>query len=853
MKNSVQKKLALQAKLNRERVSSFVVDLRQKEVVVKTEISRGEKKLFKDLKTKYQVVSGAIKQVKPNLLLLEKKAARSWRQYFRQLAGLGRFKISVNWPKKRGRLISPWQEFIQFQEKKFATALVGTVNRLSGKKGIKSVKRLVVAKLAPDSASSWYSPLFSFVAILVLIVIPFKLLAHFQIGSFSDWEAGIMAKSEAALGNMMAAAEAVAEQDFEGAETSFQVAGENFLAAQVELAKINDGLLILAGFSKDPKIKMASESKNIMAAGVSASSLGRNLVLATDSLFTDQETDFSRRLENFLVYGKEAIKDAKLLAVAVSKIKLTNIPEAQRARFAVLSNQAAKLAATLEEFVSAGEKIKSALGLTRDKRYLIVFQNNAELRASGGFLGSYALVDVREGGIRKLEVPAGGSYDLEAGRKVTVAAPEPLWLVDPLWRFWDANWWPDWPTTAQNLMWFYENSGGSSVDGVISVTPAVVESLLRVTGPIDMTEEYGLVVGADNFWQDVKVIVERDNLALTHPEVVADLPEKSLQPIETILPIEQGLEVNTRNKPKKIIGDLLVKIMEVLPQKLNQENLIDLLTLFEDNMAAKHILVYFKDPVLQSEASIRNWGGEVKASEGDYLMVVNTNIAGQKSDRVMSEEIQHSSTVSPDGTVINTLKIIRTHNGIKREAMTGVRNVDWLRVYVPAGSQLISADGFRRPDEQYLQDRPESGWQEIPLLQAERQAVIDLGTGTRTYEENGKQVFANWLMVDPGETAIVTLTYRLPKNFFEPLAVSDWKTRLNSWLNPSEKAVLPYSLLVQKQPGAAPSVFSSRLKLPVATEIIWRHPEDMNLQDGWEVKTNLDRDKYWSVLLKKNN
>jgi len=837
---------------NRERFSSFVVDLRKKQLDIQTDISHEESKLVSSLKEKYQEMSGAVSQIKPNLLRFEKKAARDWGNYFSKLLESLKIKRPV-WRFKKVNRLSLWQEFIITQEKKFVEALHGKSPASNKKKKLKVLKKKHTINYAHQSTESWYGPLLSFIAILILIIVPFKLLAYFQVWNFADWEAGIIETSETALENIMAATDAVAQQDLDGAETNFQAAGENFLAAQSELGRINDGLLLLAGFFKDPKIKMASESKNIMAAGYSASSLGQNLVLATDSLFNNQEPDFSVRLENFLSYGELAVKDANLLKKIVSSINPANIPEAYRTKFSALSHQAVNLSASLEEFVSAGEKIKNLLGLTHDKRYLVVFQNNAELRASGGFLGSYALVDIKEGGIKKIEVPAGGSYDTEAGRKVLVAAPEPLWLVDPLWHFWDANWWPDWPTTAKNLMWFYENSGGPSVDGVISVTPSVVESLLQVTGPIDMTEEYGVVIDANNFWQAVEIIVERDNLAKTHPEVVADLPEKSIVPVASDLPIDQGLEENSDNKPKKIIGDLLVKIMEVLPQKLNQENLVNLISLFEDNIAAKHILVFFKDSKLQSEASARNFSGEVRSSEGDYLLVVNTNIAGQKSDRFMSESINHSSEVGADGVITNTVTITRTHNGIKREAMTGVRNVDWLRVYVPAGSQLISAEGFRRPADKYLQERPESGWQELPILKAERQAVIDLQTNTRIYEENGKQVFANWLMVDPGETEVVTLKYRLKKNFFESLSNKDWKTRLNSWLNPSEKEVLPYSLLVQKQPGAAPSAFSSRLTISGNAEIIWRHPAGPDLKAGWEVSTDLDKDKYWSVLLKKNN
>jgi hypothetical protein len=505
----------------------------------------------------------------------------------------------------------------------------------------------------------------------------------------------------------------------------------------------------------------------------------------------------------------------------------------------------------LAGFVSAGDKLKEVLGLSRDKRYLLVFQNNAEMRASGGFLGSYALVDLRAGKIRNLEVPGGGSYDTEAGmRNFRVVAPEPLWLVNPLWHFWDANWWPDWPTTAKNLMWFYEHSDGPSVDGVIGLTPTVVEGLLEITGPIDLSQEYGLVIDADNFWTTVQTVVEQKNLVQTNPEAVAGLRATSA-PVTVSLPLQQGLAVNSDNKPKKIIGDLMAKILETLPAKLSKDNLLKIIMLFEKNMSEKQILFYFTDPDLQAEMVDRNFAGEMRTADRDYLMVVNTNIAGQKSDRLMEESISHDSQIAADGSIINTVTITRTHAGVKNEALTGVRNVDWLRVYVPGGSELLSASGFIAPDAEYFDEQPEPSWTRSPLLDNERAAKIDPISQTKIYAEQDKTVFANWVMVDPGETAVITLKYRLPFNFLETPRDDSWLARVNRWLNSAQADLVPYSLLVQKQPGAKASQFTSRLSLPVGFRIFWRHPDDLQGKNGWAISDQLNADKYWSVLLEK--
>src|SRR5690606_6034200 len=75
-----------------------------------------------------------------------------------------------------------------------------------------------------------------------------------------------------------------------------------------------------------------------------------------------------------------------------------------------------------------------------------------------------------------------------------------------------------------------------------------------------------------------------------------------------------------------------------------------------------------------------------------------TNIAGQKTDGVMKEMVTHEAKILPDGETIITLTIAREHTGKKGDLFSGVRNVNYLRVYVPLGSTLIDAGGFSPPD-----------------------------------------------------------------------------------------------------------------------------------------------------------
>jgi len=677
---------------------------------------------------------------------------------------------------------------------------------------------------APIVRQTIFKPVFSFAVVLLVLVIPFKAFSFYKNYNLGKIEGQVLGASESAFNNLKAASEAASSLDLRRASDNFSQAGDNFFQAQKSLEEINGLFFTLANLAPNEKIKLAGQSKKILAAGQTASELASNLSLAMDSLFASQE-DMAVIINNFSIYGGRALEDAKNLNKEIDKINLNSIPGEYRFQFEFLKTKAEFLENGLGQFIGLVDNLKVFLGLNQDKRYLLVFQNNAELRASGGFIGSFALIDFRDGEIKNIETPGGGSYDTEGGLKELVTAPEPLWLVNPLWHFWDANWWPDWPTTAKKLMWFYEKSDGPTVDGVISFTPTVMERLLAAIGPIDMTKDYGVVVDSRNFWLTTQKIAE-----------------------EKLTP--EQVQAGVKHEPKRIIGDLMNEIMRELPKRLDKEVLLNLLKAVESNLSEKHILFYFTDQDLENDFSDRGWTGETKATDWDYLFVINTNIAGGKSDRKIRETIDHQAEITPDGRIYNIVKIKREHTGEKRELFTGVRNVDWLRVYVPEGSELMEAHGFEQPDKIYFEN-PDESWQIDPLIsETEGQAKTDEESGTKIYSEAGKTVFANWSMVDPGQTAEIYLKYKLPFKLEKKAKQPDIWEKIKRLINPSQKDLFVYSFYAQKQPGSINSRINTSLNLPANFGVVWKYPEGAGINlNGWQIEADLATDKYWAVLL----
>lgn len=653
--------------------------------------------------------------------------------------------------------------------------------------------------------------LVNFFALLCLIASP--LLAYSAWRSLAPLRSAIIEKTNSAFNGLFNAKNLLEQKDFVGAEKSFETAGDNFVSAQENLKTINQGLLELASVLPNDTFKLAAESRHLLNAGKLSARIGADLAAA---ITPNSNSNLLNILEKFSAYTIPASEDAEKLASELDKVNVENLPSEYRDRFIKLKEQATILAPGLKESVELVKRSLVFLGKNNDKRYLLVFQNNSEKRASGGFIGSFALVDIKKGAITNINVPKGGSYDTEAGLYRRVVAPQPLWLVNPLWHFWDANWWPDWPTTARKLEWFYEKSDGPTVDGVISLTPTVIERLLKIHGPVDMTQQYGVIITADNFWEVTQTFSEQ--------------------------------KPNVTKEPKKIIGDLMTKLMEDIPKDMDQQKLFALISVFEGCLNEKHILLYFNDPILETSVKYFGWDGSIKQNDRDYLMVVDTNIGGQKSDRMITETINHDAQILPDTSIVVTLKIQRAHTAPKNQQFVGFRNVNWMRIYVPLGSRLISASGFRQPEQSYFSS-PESSWEQDPDLAAERAATTEPASGTKIYTENNKTVFANWSMVDPGETADIELRYELPFRYSEPIATT-WIEKIKKYF--ATDSAYRYNLLVQKQPGSQNTILHANLSVSGGWEPIWNYPKDVEVDTkGFSVEKTLDTDFFLNILFHK--
>jgi hypothetical protein len=127
------------------------------------------------------------------------------------------------------------------------------------------------------------------------------------------------------------------------------------------------------------------------------------------------------------------------------------------------------------------------MGADGPREYLVLFQNNAELRATGGIPGAVALLHV-EGGKLSLVQQASSSDFPRADAPVLPLPAETTGLYGDITGQYiqDVNLTPQFPLTAQLAREMWKRQFGTSVDGVLSMDPVALSYLMTATGPITL-------------------------------------------------------------------------------------------------------------------------------------------------------------------------------------------------------------------------------------------------------------------------------------------------------------------------------------------------------------------------------
>lgn len=371
------------------------------------------------------------------------------------------------------------------------------------------------------------------------------------------------------------------------------------------------------------------------------------------------------------------------------------------------------------------------LGQPDKQTYLLVFQNEAEIRGSGGFLTALAILEAHRGKITPLV--SQDIYELDAKFGNRLPAPDPIKKYLPLvynWHLRDMNLSGDFKVAMDTFFPNYkEVANFKDVDGIIAMDTNIVVDLLKVLGPVGVAE-----------WGSYDAeIVPQCNC----PQVVYKMEDYATRPTYYI-------KTNRKGMIGPLMHSILLNVMNS-PKKMWPQFLEVGLT----NIKEKHLMFYFPDdPEMQAVSESFNAAGRVKEYAGDYFYLNDTNFAGAKSNLFVEQKIEQEIAVV-DGQIEKTVTITYTNpqppddcnlesgglclNGLLR---------DWVRLYVPEGSEVIE--------------------------------VLGSNIEKTTSKELGKTVIEAFIELRPESRTKLVVKYRLPQT----VSANDYK------------------MLIQKQPGA---------------------------------------------------
>jgi len=462
----------------------------------------------------------------------------------------------------------------------------------------------------------------------------------------------------------------VVSQEFTEAFVQLQSGRKHLETAQSEVQKL--GLLRSIPWAKTQVLAV----EELLAAGVATTSGVERLSTWAETVVKPFKTGKSFSLGSLKPAQKRAILkavyeaqpdlQAAKVSIDLAVSHLGQIPEhglvgKLQAAVQPFRDQLPGLQAGLAQAIPASRVIPPLLGYPTAQNYLFLLQNSAELRPTGGFIGTYGIVKVADGNISSFVTDNVYNLDDQA-TGLNISPPAPLTRYNKVnrWLFRDSNWSPDFPTAAQEALSFYRREGGSerTLNGVIAVDPTFFASLLELTGPITIKKK----------------------------EFRADNLVEELQYITGVEYVYQGLSTSER---KQIIGTLGQQLIEKL-LKLPKEKYGKAWTVFQKNINEKHILVWVGDVHRQETLVDLGWAGNVRAPQGDTVMVVDANLASLKSDPAVQRTLTYN--VRKDGDeLIADLTIRYSHTGKLNWKTTRYRT--YTRILVPRGSILRSSSG----------------------------------------------------------------------------------------------------------------------------------------------------------------
>lgn len=409
------------------------------------------------------------------------------------------------------------------------------------------------------------------------------------------------------------------------------------------------------------------------------------------------------------------------------------------------------------------------LGVDHPRTFLVQTMDRAELRGTGGFTGQYGELKINGGRVAPFTLTDIGQLEYNpSSANQGQQAPEQYrsWWPFANWGLRDSNISADFPTSAQVALDLYKQETGNQVDGLISFTPVVIEHILAIIGPIQVPG-YNTTVTAQNL-ENVLHYYQLDNGGILKQYLV-----------------NQGNN-GTSTSDRKRFTSYLTSLLLSKVRKAPLSEIFSIAHQVLDDLQTKDLQVYFTDPAAEHILTQYGYAARLdRSTTHDGLYVVQENLSASKASQYVKTIMHDTVTLDSQGGATHVLQIRLVYN--QAGPVYGYDTYyDYLRVYVPPKSHLISGDGFSSgtplcggsygdcpvngvypgdelicPAGQYqpgasppsLTGSDGGSWQPLQTLS---------GPTNTTSDEPGRAMYGGWVIVPKNCTMTVTLSWYVP-------------------------------------------------------------------------------------------
>ena len=545
--------------------------------------------------------------------------------------------------------------------------------------------------------------------------------------------------------------------------------------------------ILAAAFEGFSAAQLALEGANSLASLTSHAAFSAEFSRTAVSVIPAAADQVSRAQAQ-VAKGIDAVKHLET-SPAISPLSIGDI----RARLAGLASALDRAG----EFV---ELVGYVLGLDAPRTFLVLGQDDNEIRATGGFIGSVHEIVIDRG---DLWIPQFlDSWDVDSSPAQDQVGPTAFcryMLGGPcVQSFRDANWWPDFPTSAEFALKIYEDSQRIRADGVIAVDRWFMSDLVDNLGGAVLPGRAEPIDG------DLARRFSSNHLYPCGPD-------------------------NVKQRANRCFTEDLMDYLLISAQGNPSTSRTFLETLLHAT-GEKHVLTYLRNANAASILESLDWDGRLKDPEGDFLMIVDTSVYSKVHDWVQ-RTTEYDVTLNVDGYATATLTTTYDQqvDSIPPtpfcEQITDNWGCHWnyIRVLVPERATLLATPNFTLPDGTVYET----------LAAARGDDVRGSNTFSVNDDVTNSKTELSWLMVtNAGDSARFAMSYWVP-----------------GVVTRQADGSFRYMLTLQKQPGTRGDLVSVRIRLPDGSTPTGILPDGAVVDEGEVViRVALEKDVTLSLV-----